>query len=582
MGGETKKKKGIGILLKLSMMCALPMLILVIITTFYSMKALNSGMQDEALAGLSQLCQSVASSYEALDAGDYRMEGDLLYKGDYCISEQEEVIDSYTEGSDADITLFYGDTRRATSLRNVQTGERIIGTTASDAVVEAVLKKGEDYSASDIIINEQKYYAYYKPLTNSDGQIVGMIFAGEPSADVNAAILKQVLSIIGIAAVILIISMVVCIMLVRGMAVIFVNAGNMLGRLSEGDLRLQLSETAQKVSDKAKERSDEIGVMVSSMYGLVEKLQGMVGNIKETTDNLLQSGDSLESLASQTSTTADEIARAIEDIAKGAVTQAEDIESATMEVTNIGNMIQNMVQRVKELDEVSGNIKRADDESEQIIDELGVSNDRTLEAIKKIDASVHTTNDSVRKIQDAVNLITAISSETSLLALNASIEAARAGEAGRGFAVVASQISKLSEDSNNSAKTIEEIIHQLSIDSEASVEIMAEVSEIIALQQQKLEETKEKFADVSKGIETSIEETGNIHTQTMECDGARVKVTDIIQNLSAVAEQNAASTQQTNAAMEELNATINLLADCAKDLKDIAEELQKDVSFFQV
>lgn len=582
MDNGVKKKKGAGILVKLVMMCILPMLILVLIITLYAMKALRKGMQDEAFIGLSHLCQAVSASYDAIDPGDYRMEGDMLYKGDYCITQQEDVIDSYTKGSDADVTLFFGDTRRATSLRDSETGNRIIGTTASDVVVETVIKKGEDYSASNITINNEKYYAYYKPLKNSNGQIIGMIFAGEPSAEVDAIILVRTASIVGIAVAILVVSMIVCSLLIKGIAAIVVHAGERLGKVSDGDLQLQLSERAQKVSSAAMKRSDEIGVMVASMDGLVGKLREMVGNIKKTTDDLLQSGNSLEQMASQTSTTADEIAHAVEDIAKGAVTQAEDIESATMEVSNIGDMIEKIVHGVQELDEVSMNIKKADDESEQIITELGISNDKTLEAIKKIDASVRTTNESVGKIQEAVNLITAIASETSLLALNASIEAARAGEAGRGFAVVASQISKLSEDSNNSAKTIEDIIRQLSIDSEASVEIMTEVGDIIALQQQKLEETKEKFADVSKGIEISITETENIHTQTKECDEARIKVTDVISNLSAVAQQNAASTQETNAAMEELNATINLLADSAKDLKDIATELQKDVSFFKV
>ncbi len=245
-------------------------------------------------------------------------------------------------------------------------------------------------------------------------------------------------------------------------------------------------------------------------------------------------------------------------------------------------MIENIVNGVKELDEVSLNIKKADDESEQIISELSVSNDRTNEAIRKIGASVRTTNESVGRIQEATNLITAIASETSLLALNASIEAARAGEAGRGFAVVASQISKLSEDSNSSAKTIENIIVQLSADSEVSVQIMDEVGEIIAEQKRKLDETRNKFKDVSRGIEVSMSETEKIYEKTKECDEARVRVTDIVQNLSAVAQQNAASTEETNAAMQELNATINLLAEAAKDLKDIAEELEKDVSFFQI
>ena len=171
--------------------------------------------------------------------------------------------------------------------------------------------------------------------------------------------------------------------------------------------------------------------------------------------------------------------------------------------------------------------KSADSRLEQIINELEVSNDKTLEAIKKIDVSVHMTNEAVGKIQETVDLITAIASETNLLALNASIEATRAGEAGRGFAVVASQVSKLSEDSNNSAKTIEDIIQQLSASSKTSVEIMAKARDIIADQQKKFDETKEKFSDVSKCIEISITETENIYVQTKDCDKARIKVTDL-------------------------------------------------------
>lgn len=558
------------------------MVILEVIITLYSLNSLKTGMQNEAFTGLANLCQAVSASYDALDAGDYYMEGDLLYKGEYCITENEAVIDSYTKGTEADITIFFGDTRRATSLFDKQTGERIVGTTASDVVIDTVLKNGSDYRTDNITINNEKYYAYYKPLKNNNNEIIGMVFAGSPSAQVDAAIMSQAYSVVTIALVILLISLIICIILVKGIARIVVHAGDMLVRLSDGNLQIQLSDNVSRISEAAKKRTDEIGMMVSSMYDLIGKLQDMVKNIKNSTANLMQAGDSLETMASQTSVTADEIGHAIEDISQGAITQAEDIESATMQITNIGAMIEKIVASVKSLDEVSMSIQNADNEAEQIINELSVSNDMTIDSIQKISTSVHTTNESVGRIQEAVNLITAIASETSLLALNASIEAARAGEAGRGFAVVASQISKLSEDSNQSAKTIEDIINQLSIDSEASVKIMAEVGTSIAKQQKKLEETKAKFADVSSGIETSIAATESIYTQTKECDEARVRVTDVIRNLSAVAEENAASTEQTNASMQELNATISLLADSAKDLKEISIELERDVSFFKI
>lgn len=578
----SKKKKGLSVLHKIILMCSLPMIILGAVIIVYSINVMMKGMQNEALTSLEYLCQSISASYDAIAPGDYHMDGEELYKGDYCISENEDVIDSYTQGSNADVTLFYGDTRRATSLRDAQTGERIIGTTASDVVVDTVIGKGEDYSSTKISINKMNYYAYYKPLKNSNGEIVGMIFAGEPSADVDALLARSRISILALGVIILVIAIVVCTILVKAIVNVILHAEDLLRGISDGNLKIQLSERAEKVSEKAKKRDDEIGTMVNSMYGLIEKLKDTVSRIKETTENLVQAGDSLEFMATQTSNTTDEISRAIEEVSKGAVIQAEEIESATMQVSNIGSMIESIVNSVRQLDDVSMNMKKADDESEIIINELGISNDKTIEAIKKIDASVHTTNESVGKIQEAVNLITAIASETSLLALNASIEAARAGEAGRGFAVVASQISKLSEDSNNSAKTIEDIINQLSVDSEASVKVMAEVSEIIAEQQQKLNETKAKFADVSKGIESSMSETEKIHQQTQECDEARIKVTDVIENLSAVSEENAASTQQTNSSMQELNTTITQLAEAAKDLKNIAEELESDISFFTI
>lgn len=69
--------------------------------------------------------------------------------------------------------------RRATSLKDIDTGKRIVGTQASAEVAGAVLK-GQEYSATDLVVNKQNYYAYYIPLKNPDGTIVGMVFAGEP------------------------------------------------------------------------------------------------------------------------------------------------------------------------------------------------------------------------------------------------------------------------------------------------------------------------------------------------------------------------------------------------------------------
>ena len=442
-------------------------------------------------------------------------------------------------------------------------------------MIQAVINEGKNYETDSVVINGETYYAFYMPALDASGKCVGMVFAGQPATEANARINRSSLMILGIAAFVLIIALLVCAKIASAIARVIVQTETLLSSLADGELNLTVNERILR-------RSDEIGVMGHAVKRLLDELQSIIGSIKKNTDTLMRQGDNLETMASQTSTTADEISSAVEDISKGAVAMAEDIESATGQVANMGAIIEKIADSVKELDNLSEQMHESDVEASRIINELSESNDRTTDAIKKIEVSVHTTNDSVTRIQDAVNLIASIASETSLLALNASIEAARAGEAGRGFAVVATQISKLSEDSAQSTKTIEDIIHQLTVDSEASVRIMNEVNEIILEQQQKLVQTREKFDVVSTGIENSRKESSVISSQADECNSERGKVVDVIQNLSAVSEENAASTQETTASMQELNATINLLAEAAGELKSMAQVLEENVAFFKL
>ena len=245
-------------------------------------------------------------------------------------------------------------------------------------------------------------------------------------------------------------------------------------------------------------------------------------------------------------------------------------------------MIEEIVTSVDGLGDTSTKMKNASDESTKIIRQLSDSNDRTTEAIAKISRQIHTTNDSVQMIREAVELITSIASQTSLLSLNASIEAARAGEHGKGFAVVASEIQKLAEQSNESAEKIKQIIEELLRDSEATVEIMGEVEVIIEEQQKKLEETKEQFVHVTRGVDNSREEMEMIQSRTEVCDTSREKVIDVIANLSAISQENAASTQETTASMSELNETIRILAEAAGNLRKLSDDLDEEMKFFKL
>ncbi|MCM1189960.1 MAG: methyl-accepting chemotaxis protein [bacterium] len=566
-------KKIFGIRVKLIAVSVLPALLISVVLMILANNSLRTGMEDEALEGLSRLAQAAKGGTENV-AGEYFLdENNDLWKGELNLSQNSERLDAYVQGTDAEISILIGATRRATTLRNAS-GQRAIGEDTPSEVWSKV-RTGETYLSTSVMINNEEYCACYLPLENSQGNIIGMVFAGAPSEDVEEYISEMIIRFLIIDVVILVCVVILNLVVVNSVAKSIGSAEEMILELAEGNLNLEIDQ-------KIVNRGDEIGDMGRAVARLTEKLKEIVGNFKNSSDELTEAGGSLDTMASQSSTATDEISRAVEEISHGAVSQAEEIESASGQIAAMGVVIEEIVNNVKSLTEASESMTNAGNASMETMQKLSTSNDHTSQAINNIGEQIHLTNESIKKISIATELITSIASQTNLLSLNASIESARAGEAGRGFAVVASEIQKLAVQSNDAAVEIQQIIGNLVAESQKTINEMQDAEVLMKEQQEKLGDTKEKFDEVNAGIDVSKEQTEQIRVCVDSCDSARASVMDVITNLSAISQENAAAAEETTASMQELNANINMLAGEAAKLRDISEQLKKEMSFFKL
>lgn len=344
--------------------------------------------------------------------------------------------------------------------------------------------------------------------------------------------------------------------------------------------KMNLKEDQRLV--KISGRKDETGVMARAITTLQKELVDIISEIKEQSFLLYKTSEELNSRAAETSATVQNVERAVSDIATGATSQATETQKATEDILLMGNMVEETSSQVTSLNSTADSIKTSSDTATRTLEQLDHINQRAISSIDIIYEQTLTTNDSALKIKQATSLISSIAEETNLLSLNASIEAARAGEAGRGFAVVASQIQKLAEQSNDSAQQIDQIIFTLIEDSQKAVHTMKEVKEIITQQSENVSKTGSVFSEVKDGITDSIQGIGEIASHTSRLNSARSSIVDVVQNLTSIAEQNAASTEETSAAVMEVANVMQEISNHASKLQQIASTLETNVDTFQL
>ena len=378
----------------------------------------------------------------------------------------------------------------------------------------------------------------------------------------------------------LIIVFVVSVLLIGVITTLIIKPLNNISEFTLKAATMDLSINTEQT--RLNERHDEAGRMSRALSRLLEEMSRVVGEIKNKSDNVTNAADALNTDAMETATTIEQVENAVNEIAQGASSQAEETQKATENVIVMGNMVTETHDEVKRLLKYAENMKDSTDYAKNILTELEAVNRRAEEYIDVIANQTNTTNESALRISEATKLITSIAEETNLLSLNASIEAARAGEQGRGFAVVAAEIQKLAEQSDESARQIEDIIQVLLSDSEKAVETMYDVKEIIRAQSEQVEQTDTAFDQINDGVKQSIEGINRISEKTEQLDEARVNVVDVVQNLTAIAEENAAGAEETSASVAEVTSIVEDISSKSQALKEIAKELDESMDIFIV
>ena len=390
------------------------------------------------------------------------------------------------------------------------------------------------------------------------------------------AINQKFISLCVVVAVAMVIIVVVVSFIARFYAdkicVSLVGIQNMATRMSDGDLTtaIELKER-NEIGKTANALNKAQGHMVSLIAGITETSKDLGEAVANFTKNFATMEESITNVSA-----------AVNELAENTTAQAQSTNEAPASVEEIAGGIEDTTKEVVSLDENAKVMQEYSDKSMEALRELIDVNTKTKADIDSMYTQTTNTNDSVQKISQAATLIGEIASQTNLLSLNASIEAARAGEAGKGFAVVAEEIGTLATQSSNTATGINDLIAELTENSEKSMAIMQKMNEAAQLQVSTLESTREMFHGLKEALNSCVVSIDLITQRIENINTQRQRVTDSIEVLNQLATDNAASTEETSAMAMELDGAVKNSSEIVKEVMSHTDMLVENAKHFKL
>ncbi|MDR0997302.1 MAG: methyl-accepting chemotaxis protein [Zoogloeaceae bacterium] len=304
---------------------------------------------------------------------------------------------------------------------------------------------------------------------------------------------------------------------------------NELGDLADGDL----TATATVTEDITGAIADSINYTIDELRMLVERINKAAGQVTDATE-----------LSRNTAT----------GLLKAAEVQSEKIGEASTSVLQMADSMNDVSRQADESAEVARTSLAASEKGAQAVGESIAGMNSIREQIQETAKRIKRLGESSQEIGEIVELISDITEQTNVLALNAAIQAASAGEAGRGFTVVAEEVQRLAERSGEATKQISALVKTIQVDTQEAVSAMEESTQNVvegAKRSDAAGQALSEISDVSRNLASLIEK---ISEATKEEAGSATSVADKMQEILKITEHTSEGTTRAAAVADELTA----------------------------
>lgn len=415
--------------------------------------------------------------------------------------------------------------------------------------------EGEAESGSmDVVIDGQKYLFVYSKLETGDAIVTALVTEDVMLAE--TADIKQMSVLLTLVAVV--IALFLGMLISRQISGAIQYILRKLQKVSKGDLTVQL---------KAKKK-DEFGLLCVGVNETVENVKGLIVHVNEVSTQLNNAAAYVSDASGTFMETSRDIQNAVSEIEVGVNRLDSDSENCLTQMDSLSGKITNVSRNADEIGELMSTTGHTITNGIESVQGLTESARSTTAITQNMIVALQELEAKSKSISGIVSAINDIAEQTNLLSLNASIEAARVGAAGKGFAVVAEEIRKLSDQCQDSAGQISDIVNEIVGKTGDVVSIAKRAEEIVSTQAGAVEETTTSFHQIDQQVESLFAALDTISSNVQEMSGARSETLEAIEGISAVS-------AKTSACSSSVYSSANSQMEAIKDLDRASSELRQ-------